>query len=224
MVLRGLVVTSEGGTNGILFASGGALFLENMIVRGYSQVGQANVNFQPAGASTLSIKDSRIQSGATGLRIANAGADAGVLIDNVRFENNGTGIKATANGRLTVRNSIVAGGSQDGISLAAANGLPLTATLDRLLVSGNAQAGITSGGSLPVFATVSRSTVRGNGATGIFVSGGGSPSVTRVAQSAIVRNVTGVGAGAGGSILSRGNNTVEGNNADGAFSGTYSGK
>ncbi len=97
----------------------------------------------------------------------------GVLIDNVRFENNGTGIKATANGQLTVRNSVVAGGSQDGISLAAANGLPLVATLDRLLVSGNAQTGITSGGSLPVYATVSRSTIRGNGAAGIFVSGGG---------------------------------------------------
>ena len=148
----------------------------------------------------------------------------GVLIDNVRFENNGTGIKATANGQLTVRNSVVAGGSQDGISLAAANGLPLVATLDRLLVSGNAQTGITSGGSLPVYATVSRSTIRGNGAAGIFVSGGGSPSITRVTQTAIVRNVTGVGAGAGGSILSRVNNTVEGNNADGAFSGTYSGK
>jgi len=222
--LRGLVVTSEGGTNGLLFTSGGALFLENMIVRGYSQVGQANVNFQPAGAAKLSIKDSRIQSGATGLRIANAGADVGVMIDNVRFENNGTGIKATANGQLAIRNSVVAGSTQDGISLAAANALPLTATLDKLLVSGNALAGITSGGTLPVYATVSRSTVRGNGGTGIFASGGGSPSVTRVSQSSVVRNVTGVGAGAGGSILSRGNNTVEGNNADGSFSGTYSGR
>ena len=51
--LRGLVITSEGGNNGILFASGGALYLENMIVRGYSQVGQVDVNFQPAGAAKL---------------------------------------------------------------------------------------------------------------------------------------------------------------------------
>ena len=97
-------------------------------------------------------------------------------------------------------------------------------TLDRLLVSGNAQAGITSGGTVPVYATVSRSTVRGNGGAGVFVSGGGSPSETRVTQSTIVRNVTGISAGAGGSALSRGDNTVEGNNADGSFSGTYSGK
>jgi alpha-tubulin suppressor-like RCC1 family protein len=222
--LRGLVITSEGGSNGILFSSGAALYLENMIVRGYNQPGQVDVNFAPTGAAKLSIKDSRIQSGTTGLLIANGGPDVGVVVDNVRFENNGTGIKAIANGQLTVRNSIVSSGTQDGINLAAANALPLTVTLDRLLVSGNALAGITSGGSLPVYTTVSRSTLRGNGGTGIFVSGGGVPSETRVTQSAVVRNVTGVGAGAGGSLLSRGDNTVEANNADGSFSGTYSGK
>ena len=43
-------------------------------------------------------------------------------------------------------------------------------------------------------------------------------------QTTITRNATGVGAGAGGTILSRGNNTVEANSADGSFSGTYSGK
>ena len=217
--LRGLVITSEGGNNGILFSSGGALYLENMIVRGYAQVGQVDVNFQPTGAAKLFLKDSRIQSGATGLRIANAGADIGVTVDNVRFENNGTGIKAIANGQLTVRNSIVAGGSQDGISLTGANALPLTAAFDKLLVTGNAAAGITSGGTLPVFATVSRTTVRGNGGTGIFVSNGATASITRVTQSTITRNVIGVATGAGGTILSRGNNTVEANNADGSFSG-----
>jgi hypothetical protein len=222
--LRGLVVTSEGGNNGILFASGGALHLEDMIVRGYAQAGQVDVNFQPAGSAKLSIKDSRIQSGATGLRIANASGEVGVLVDNVRFENNGTGIKAIANGQLTVRSTAIADGSQDGISLAGANAQPLTATLDRVLVSGNAAAGIASVGTVPVYASVSGSTVRGNGGTGIFASGGGTPSVTRVARTAIVRNATGVAAGAGGTVLSRGNNTVEANNADGAFSGTYSGK
>ena len=76
-----------------------------------------------------------------------------------------------------------------------------------------------------MFATVSRTSVRGNGGTGIFVSGGAPSSVTRVARSTITRNAVGVGAGAGGPILSRGNNTVEANNADGAFSGPpYSGK
>jgi hypothetical protein len=222
--LRGLVVSSEGGNNGILFASGAALYLENMIVRGYSQVGQVDVNFQPAGAAKLFLKDSRIQSGATGVRIANGGADIGVTIDNVRFENNGTGIKATANGQMAVRNSLLAGGSQDGISLASANALPLTAAFDKVMVTGNAAAGITSGGTLPVYATVGRSTVRGNGGTGIFVANGGTASVTRVAQSTIVRNATGVATGAGGTILSRGNNTLEANNADGSFSATYSGK
>src|SRR5262249_47836134 len=156
------------------------------------------------GPAKLSIKDSRIQSGATGLRIANSGGDVGVIVDNVRFENNGTGINAIANGQLTVRNSVVAAGTQDGVNLAGANAQPLTVAFDKVLVRGTGLAGITSGGSLPVYATVSRSTVRGNGGTGLFISGGGTPSVMRVNQTAIVRNVTGVGTGAGGSILSRG--------------------
>ncbi len=222
--LRGLVITSEGGNNGILFTSGGALYLENMIVRGYGQVGQVDVNFQPIAAAKLFIKDSRIQSGATGLRIANAGGDVGVTVDNASFENNGTGIKVNANGQMVVRNSTVLGGSQDGINLAGANALPLTAAFDKLLVSGNGAAGITFGGTLSVFASVSRSTIRGNGGTGIFVSNGATSSVARVTRTTIVRNVTGIATGAGGTILSRGNNTLEANNTDGSFSGTYSGK
>jgi hypothetical protein len=187
-------------------------------------VGQVDVNFQPVAAAKLFIKDSRIQSGATGLRIANTGGDVGVTVDNVSFENNGTGIKVNASGQMIVRNSAVVGGSQDGINLAGANALALTAAFDKLFVSGNGTAGITSGGTLPVFASVSRSTIRGNGGTGIFVSNAATSSVTRVTQTTIVRNVTGIATGAGGTILSRGNNTLEANNTDGSFSGTYSGK
>ena len=180
--------------------------------------------FNPRARPRCSSRTAAIQSGATGLRIANTGADIGVTVDNVRFENNGTGIKAVANGHLSVRNSIVASGSQDGISLAGANGLPLTAAFDKLLVTGNATSGITSGGSLPVYTTVSRTTIRGNGGPGIFVSNDTTASTTRVTQSTITRNATGVATGAGGSILSRGNNTLEANSADGSFSGLYSGQ
>ena len=77
---------------------------------------------------------------------------------------------------------MVAGGTQDGINLAGANALALTAAFDKVMVTGNAAAGITSGGTLPVYATVSRSTVRGNGGTGIFVANGATASVTRVTQ------------------------------------------
>ena len=91
-------------------------------------------------------------------------------------------------------------------------------------MSGNGAAGITSGGTVPVYTTVSRSTVRGNGGAGIFVSSGARRRSPVWRRPTIVRNVTGIATGAGGTILSRGNNTVEANNADGSFSGTYSGK
>ena len=200
VILRGLTITSEGGDSGIAFYSGGALYLEGLIVRGYRQAGQADIDFQPVTGAKLSLKDSRVQSGATGLRIANTGGEVGVTVDSTRFENNGTGIAVTANGVVALRNSIVIDGAGDGVDVAGGNGQPLTATLARTLVSGNGAGGIVSSGTLPVYVTIDRATVRGNTGTGVYAAGGGSPSVTRLTKSTITRNATGIGVGAGGSI------------------------
>ena len=224
IALRGLTITSQGGDSGIAFYSGAALYIEGTTVRGYASPGNVDVDFQPSASARLSLKDSRVQSGATGLRITNASGEVGVEVDNVRFENNSTGIAASANGSVSIRNALVVDGSANGISLAAANGSPLTTTIDRVVVSGNGGNGVVSGGTLPVYATVRRATVRANGGTGIYASGGGSPSITRVTASVVTRNVTGVGTGSGGSILSRGDNTIEGNGFDGAPTGTYAGR
>lgn len=46
-------------------------------------------------------------------------------------------------------------------------------------------------------------------------------STVRVSNSTIVGNVTGLSFGASGLLLSRGNNTIEGNDYDGGFTGTF---
>jgi hypothetical protein len=157
-------------------------------------------------------------------RLANTGGDIGATFDNVRLENNGTGLDAVANGAIVLRNSILSAGTGDGIHLSGANGLPLIVELDRLLVSNNGGNGIASGGTLPVYVTLRQSTVADNAAYGVYAAGGAQPSVTQIDRNTIVRNGTGVGAGAGGAVYSRGNNTIQGNTVNGAVTGTYAGK
>ena len=60
--------------------------------------------------------------------------------------------------------------------------------------------------------------------TAATMSGGASPSVVRLDRSTITKNGTGVGAGAGGAVFSRGNNTIEDNGVNGTLTGTYLGK
>ena len=117
VILRGLTITSEGGDSGIAFYSGGALYLEGLIVRGYRQAGQADIDFQPVTGAKLSLKDSPRAVGVT--RPANCqhtGGEVGVTVDSTRFENNGTGIAVTANGVVALRNSIVIDGAGDDIA------------------------------------------------------------------------------------------------------------
>jgi hypothetical protein len=67
--------------------------------------------------------------------------------------------------------------------------------------------------------------VTGNG-IGIFATGGiaGGAAIARVSNSTITGNGAGVRATEGGSILSRLNNTVEGNENNGSFTGTFQAK
>ena len=152
------------------------------------------------------------------------GSDVGVIVDNVRFENNGTGHQGDRERSAHDPQFDRRRRHQDGISLAGANGLPLTAAFDRC----------------------SSPATRGRHHVGRHACRSTRPSAARRCAATAVpasscRGATAVGhachavddrsqcrpasaTGAGGSMLSRGNNTVEANNADGSFSGTYSGK
>ncbi len=65
--------------------------------------------------------------------------------------------------------------------------------------------------------------VTNNGGTGIFSYQNGGTTTVRVSNTTVTDNATGV-ANFVGQILSRGNNTVEGNGANGAFTGTFTAK
>ena len=220
VVLRGLEVS--GGTVGIAFNSGGSLHLENTIVRGYSSNSGSNVLFQPATPATLSIKDSTIQSGRYGIQVKNGGGNVGVLLDNVRLEGNEQGLVVTAGGTASVRNSVVAGPGGIGIWVAGAGGVPLTATLDRVTISGVAD-GLIVGGSDPAIAFARNSSFANNSYRGLLVGCCAPASAVWIDGNRITRNGTGIEL-LGGAVFSRGNNTIEANGIDGGPTATYSPK
>jgi len=220
IVLRGLAVS--GGTLGIVFNSGGSLHLENAIVRGYSSNSGANVWFQPATPARLSIKDSTIQSGWYGVQVTNGGGDVGVLLDNVRLEGNEEGLVVTAGGTASVRNSVVAGPGGIGIWVAGAGGVPLTATLDRVTITGTSK-GLIAGGSDPATAFVRNSSIANIRDQGVLVGCCSPMSAVWIEGNRITGSGTGIELFAGG-VFSRGNNTIEANGVDGAPTAIYSPK
>ena len=219
IVLRGLAVA--GDSDGIVFNSGGSLHLENLTVRGNPLTGAAGVWFQPATPARLSIKDSTIQSYDRGI-VAASFADVGVLLDNVRLEGNRWGLSVSAAGTVAVRNALVAGPGDIGIRVVGAGGVPLTATLDRVTISGVAQ-GLIVGGSEPATAFVRNSSFASSTYQGLLVGCCAPASAIWIDGNRITRNGVGIEIFAG-AVNSRGNNTIEANGVDGAPTATYSAK
>jgi hypothetical protein len=197
VVLRGLTITgSPLGPNapGILFQTGAALLIEHCVINGISGNG---VSF--AGNGQLFLSDTVVRNCAlAGVSIGAGDGPMRVSVDRCRFENNGSdGIGAAGNANVTIRDSVAAGNRGTGFATLASGREPTQMNLENCVSTGNR--------------------------LGVFSSAGivGGTAILRVSNSTITGNDRGVIATEGGSILSRRNNTVEGNNEDGAFTGTF---
>jgi hypothetical protein len=196
VILRGLTLNNQGSTGmGIVFTTGGTLHIENCVVNGFSS--QAGVFF--AGAGNLEVKDSIMRGNFWGVVVRTASGAALGTVEQVRLEGNGaTGLVVQENSKVTVRNS-VASGNYNGFQTIA-NFAPAELNVENCAVSNNSNIGIDAfSQSAAVTVGVSNSTVTNNG-TGLFQFNGAS-------------------------LLSRGNNTVEGNTTDtGGIIGSYTAK
>jgi hypothetical protein len=200
------VVTLEGlhlnGIGGIEFLSGGHLHVVRCVITNGSVSGDAGIRFQPNSASKLSVTDtiiSNVGSGTGGGIVINpqSGGSAEVALERVTVNGNAFGIAADGTGstggiNMTVADSMVANNSQDGIIA------------------------VTPSGGAPIGVYV-KNTKSVNNSIGIRSIG---PNVTvRVDGSGVVGNGTGLSFLGGGALLSAGNNMVQANGANGAFSG-----
>lgn len=200
VVLRGLDIEGLGtGLNGIRFLAGGALHVENCTINNFTA---RAIDFEPSGASELYVKDSILrnnQASANGAGIFVSpplGGSARVSVHNVRMENNTVGMRVEGLSQATVRDSVASGNSTHGFI------------------------GVSNAAGVPVI-DIESSVASNNGASGVRAFQAG--TTIRISNMTITGNQNGITAnGAGATVVSFGNNRVEGNVSNGGPNATAS--
>ena len=208
VVLRGLDIYGVNPpTNGVRFIAGGALHIEDSVIRRFNAANSAGVLFSPSGASQLFITNTTITqngNGNTGGGIVIKPAAAGsarIVINNVRIHNN-------ANAGLQVDTTGSTGGGGSGIFV----------SLENSSVSGNGNGvhALQPAGTQGILITINGSIIANNPGSGLLGDGAGASM--RVGNSTIVGNGSGVTRNNSSAIVSYGDNRLNGNTAsDGTF-------
>jgi hypothetical protein len=204
VVVRGLTLKSvtPGAADGIAFNSGAALFVENCVLDSWNN-GIA-VSQSPANDVAVHVSDTVVRNGVSdGVFLSNGNATGTIraAIERSRFENNGNdGVDAFIGTQVTIRDSVATNNFRGfGAGTGVDNPSGVNMNIESCVVAGNVVGIFTSPNLIPVIARVSNSTITNNTLFGIEAQGGSS-------------------------IVSRGNNTVEGNAAGETFTGTFTAK
>ncbi|HEY6330892.1 MAG TPA: right-handed parallel beta-helix repeat-containing protein, partial [Blastocatellia bacterium] len=146
VVLRGLTFEGLGtGLAGISVSGVGELTVENCFINNFTAQG---INFAPSSGTSaeLYVKDTVIRNNSNttnGVAILVAPA-AGIpvtgTIDNVRMENNLSGVRVQDNSQIVVRNSQATGNLHNGFTVAVTS-VAATMTLETCVASNNGSNG-----------------------------------------------------------------------------------
>ena len=218
VTLRGLTINSLGGTTGISFVAGSALYVDNVVVTNFPTAGLA----AGVGAtSSVYLSNSAFHDNGVG---AVFGATSGLLtvsVESTIFARNTIGVFFQDSTVGTVHLSTMSGGGT-GIMVA-----PPTATRTASVevrdctISDNSTAGVSatqSGAASPVtLFTLVSSHVSGS-PTGVVVSGANSSAY--VSDTTISRTTTGVNPASSGTIYSGFDNRLINNSSNGVFTST----
>ena len=212
VTIRNLTIETPFGqpsASGISFVAGGSLNLQNVEIRGF---GSRGVSFTPSGLSTLYIVDSHIHDNATANLVSPVAGSGGVYVspstpaaianatirDSMIHNNFGFGVRATDRSLLAISDSSIAGNFNHGLIAVGPNDF--------------------------VQATVENTTITGNGAnpgtTGAGIYSTGVNSLVLVSGSTITNNEVGLQSANGAQLHSFGNNSVAGNDVNGAPTAT----
>lgn len=202
--LRGLDIFGVNPpSNGVRFISQGTLHIEDSVIRRFNAANSFGVSFQPSGSGQLFIHNTTIANngnGATGggILVQPTGAgSARVALSQVRVRNNsGTGLSVNTTG--------------------IAGFVAFAVTNSEFVATSGSGIAVTSGGEIN--GIVTNSDIAHNSASGIVSNGAG--TTVRVGNSTFIGNAFASGAGVSvvsGSIRSYGDNRVDGNLNDGAF-------
>ena len=214
VTLRGLTINALGGSTGIDYQSGDALYLDNVTVSGFPTAG---LNALLSMAGTVAIHGSTFRGNGVGASFGTAGtfgAELQATVADTQFDGNTTGVRFTggsASGEF--RQSTIAGGTT-GAQLAPS----LVGAIDRVdfldsTITRNSGSGVVAGGAGGTAnVSLTGSMVSGNG-TGVGALAAGTVYLT---DTTVTRNATGLSA-AGGTINTGGDNRLQNNTANGAF-------
>lgn len=197
VALRGIAL-NVGSGNGIVVNTVGSLYVENCTIDGFASSGLA---FGSAGQ--LFVKDTTAaDNGGAGFLVAPSAGTAAASIDRCRVERNGGpaqtgGITAGSGVNITIRDSVAAANFR-GFQAGTGSGQTVQMNVERCVSTGNV--------------------------VGVFAANGAA-TVARVSDTTITNNTLfGMEAQGSGAIVSRVNNTVEGNAGGQIFSGTFPAK
>jgi hypothetical protein len=200
VILRNLQILGAGnGLNGIRFLAGAALHIENCAIYGFNGSPGFGLDFTPSGVSRLFIENSSFRNNGAGVAgggiriLPGAAGAAAASMRDVTVDRNTTGIRVGNNSSLFIRDSVVAGNTQNGLFLESLAGGSVFSFIDHVSLMGNQGSGLVSSGSGAV-ARITNISVSGN-------------------------SVNGLSAPASGQILSFGTNNIAGNTLDGAPTG-----
>jgi hypothetical protein len=204
VTLRGLTIdlhqTGSSNLSGIRFISGGALHVQNCLIRG---AGASGIDFEPTSPpSSLFVSDTTLTDNqASGIDVdLHVNGNANATFDHVRAENNAVvgllfeNTLGALNGVVT--NSVFAGNGSAGVAVAGTGGAGVNLTIDYTMIATNGLRGVS------VFAN------------------SGIAAIARIGDSTIAGNATGVQIFNFGQILSFGTNKLVANGTDGSFTGT----
>lgn len=198
VTLRHLTIQGAGnGLCGIKVLNCAVLNIENCVIS--SQAGRG-IEVVPGSNARVFIKDTLIRGNDNnpnggGIRIApEATFSVTAFLDNVRLEGNLYGLQVEDRVTATARNCVAAGNATDGFSAAGSAG-PISLNLEGCVAASN-------------------------GTFGIRNANADADSVIRLSNVTVVGNGTGVGATGKSSVVSFGNNRIDGNSVDGAATTT----
>jgi hypothetical protein len=205
VVLRGLDIFGVNPpTHGVRIIAGGAVHIEDCVIRRFNSANSYGVSFQPSATTNLFITNTTITqngNGATG--------------GGIQLQPTGAGA-----GRVFFAKMNVLDNSNDGITVNTAGTTGFVAfTMDDSLIARNSGAGISATAGVTLAGMVTNSTISSNILSGI--SSTGASTTLRVGNTTINGNGSGGGAGVSitsGSVFSYGDNRLDDNAVNGAFS------
>jgi hypothetical protein len=206
VTLKNLYFNSVGADTGINADTVGALYIDGCVLNGFV----TGIFFNPTSSnSRLYVSNTFVRRSEAGIQVI-GGFNTRAVIESVRLHGNTIGV-FVQNAEATIRKSVASSGDK-GFAVGAGGKL----TIEDSISTANSYGFYANAGSVMALTRCAAASNTIAGIEALF-----SPTIIYVADCTITANTLGVDAAAGAVVRSRGNNTLQANTNDGAFTNTF---